>query len=70
MVNPVILGEVEYGIRLLRAGCLRKRKRLEQWLAAGVERLTVLDFDRATASRWARLLADLRRTGRSMAISR
>lgn len=66
MVNPVILGEIEYGILLLPAG--RRRKRLERWFAAGVERLKVLDFDRPTASRWARLLADLRRKGRSMPI--
>lgn len=66
VVNPVILGEIEYGILLLPAG--RRRKRLVEWFASGVERLAVLDFDRATASRWAVLLADLRRKGRSMPI--
>lgn len=66
VVNPVVLGEIEYGILLLPAG--RRRKRLEEWFAAGMERLTVLDFDRATASRWARLLAELRRRGRSIPI--
>ncbi|MBL9135136.1 MAG: PIN domain-containing protein [Verrucomicrobiales bacterium] len=66
VVSPVILGEIEYGILLLPAGS--RRKRLQQWFAAGVERLEVLDFDRATASRWAVLMADLRRRGRSMPI--
>lgn len=59
VVNPVILGEIEYGNLLLPAG--RRRKRLEQCFAAGVERFTVLNFDCPTASRWAHLLADLRR---------
>ncbi len=66
VVNPVVLGEIEYGILLLPTG--RRRKRLEEWFAAGMDRITVLDFDRATASRWARLLADLRRRGLSMPI--
>ncbi|MCC6233945.1 MAG: PIN domain-containing protein [Verrucomicrobiales bacterium] len=66
VVNPMSLGEIEYGILLLPTG--RRRKRLERWFAAGVERLTVLDFDRATGSRRARLMADLRRKGRSIPI--
>ncbi len=66
VVNPMILGEIEYATLLLPTG--RRRKRLEPWFAAGVERLTVLDFDRATASRRARLMADLRRKGRSTPI--
>lgn len=66
VVNPVVLGEIEYGILLLPAS--RRRKRLEEWFASGMDRITVLDFDRATASRWARLLADLRRRGLSMPI--
>ena len=65
-VNPIILGELEYGILLLPAG--RRRARLEQWFAAGVQRLRVLDFDTATASEWARLLARLKRKGHAMSI--
>lgn len=56
-VNPVILGELEYGILLLPAG--RRRARLERWFAEGIQRLRVLDLDARTAREWARLLARL-----------
>jgi toxin FitB len=65
-VNPIILGELEYGILLLPAG--RRRSRLEQWFAAGVQRLRVLEFDTLTAAHWARLLAQLKKRGRAMPI--
>lgn len=63
-VNPVILGEIRFGILLLPAG--RKRQRLERWFSAGVGRLHCLAWDAATGLRWAELLADLRRAGRAM----
>ena len=65
-VNPIVLGELEYGILLLPAG--RRRTRLEQWFTAGIQRLRVLDFDTATAATWARLLARLKKKGRAMPI--
>ncbi len=65
-VNPIILGELEYGILLLPAG--RRRRRLEQWFAGGVRRMRVLDFDAVTASEWARLLARLKKKGCAMPI--
>jgi predicted nucleic acid-binding protein len=65
-VNPIILGELEYGILLLSTG--RRRKRLLEWFEAGVGRLNVIDFDAATAGVWAKLLADLKRKGRAMPI--
>ncbi len=65
-VNPIILGELEYGILLLPAS--RRRTKLEQWFAAGVSRIRVLDFDTATAAGWARLLARLKRKGVAMPI--
>ena len=65
-VNPIILGELEYGILLLPVS--RRRTRLERWFVAGVPRLRVLDFDAATAAEWARLLARLKRKGRAMPI--
>ncbi len=49
-VNPVILAELEYGILLLPAG--RRRTRLEEWFAAGVKTLPVLDLDAGTATAW------------------
>jgi predicted nucleic acid-binding protein len=66
VVNPVILGELEYGILLLPAG--RKRNKLLDWLRGGVEKLNVIEIDAATGAVWAQLLADLKRKGRAMPI--
>lgn len=65
-VDPVILGELRFGILLLPKG--RKRARLERWFGAGVQRLVCLPWDAATGLRWAELLADLRRSGRAMPV--
>jgi toxin FitB len=65
-VDPIILGELRFGILLLAKG--RKRARLEQWFDEGVQRLHCLPWDAVTGLRWAVLLAHLRRTGRSMPI--
>ena len=66
VVDPVILGEVSYGILLLPNG--RRRTRLERWFDAGVQRLHCMPWDAVTGLRWAELLAALRRTGRTMPI--
>jgi predicted nucleic acid-binding protein len=65
-VDPVILGELRFGILLLPKG--KKRAALEQWFDSGMSRLHCLTWDAATGRRWAGLLADLRRRGRSMPI--
>jgi predicted nucleic acid-binding protein len=65
-VDPVILGEIRFGILLLPAG--KRRARLEQWFQSGVERIHCLAWDAAIGLRWARLLADLRSRGRAMPI--
>jgi predicted nucleic acid-binding protein len=65
-VDPVILGELRFGILLLPRG--RKRAVLERWFDAGVSRLYCLQWDGDTGLRWAALLADLRRKGRAMPI--
>lgn len=65
-IDPVILGELRFGILLLPAG--RKRRRLERWFAQGVERIHCLSWDADTGLRWARLLADLRCAGRAMPV--
>lgn len=66
VVDPVILGEVLYGILRLPRG--KRRQRLERWFDAGVSRIACLAWDAPTGLRWARLLADLRRRGRAMPI--
>jgi hypothetical protein len=65
-VDPIILGEIFYGILLLPGG--KRRARLTRWFQDGVERIHCLPWDAATGLRWARLLADLRASGRSMPI--
>ena len=65
-VNPIVLGELEYGILVLPAG--RRRTRLRLWFAQGIQRIRVLDLDMTTASEWARLLARLKNKSLSMPI--
>lgn len=60
-VDPVILGELRYGILLLPKG--RKRTELDGWFAGGVETLHCLPWDRAVGLRWAELLAFLKKRG-------
>lgn len=66
IVDPVIVGEIRFGILLLRRGA--RRDRLERWFDEGVGRLHCLPWDAATGLRWAQLLADLRARGRAMPI--
>ncbi len=66
IVNPIILGELEYGILLLPPG--RKRTRLENWFAGGAKKLHLLNLDVDTARVWAGLLAELKRKGRAMPV--
>lgn len=65
-VDPIILGELRFGILLLPRG--RKRAALERWFDAGVQRLHCLAWESDTGLRWAELLARLRSTGRTMPI--
>jgi toxin FitB len=66
VVDPVVLGEVRFGILLLARGA--RRAELEQWFERGVGRIQCLPWDSAVGLRWAQLLADLRRRGRPMSI--
>lgn len=65
-VDPVILGEVRYGILLLPRG--RRRARLEAWFDGGVRRIQCLPWDAETGLGWAALLARLRASGRAMPV--
>ena len=65
-VDPVILGEIRFGILLLPRG--KKRTRLERWFDEGVRRLHCLPWEADTGLRWAELLARLRAAGRAMPI--
>lgn len=65
-VDPIILGELRFGILILPNG--RKRAALERWFDAGVGRVQCLPWEAETGLRWAELLARLRRTGKAMPI--
>lgn len=66
VVDPIIVGEIRFGIHLLPHG--RRRERLEQWFGAGIARIHCVHWDLETGLRWAKLLADLRAAGRAMPI--
>lgn len=65
-VDPVILGELHFGILLLPKG--RKRAALERWFDTGVRLLHCVAWDAETGLRWASVLADLRRKGQAMPV--
>jgi predicted nucleic acid-binding protein len=65
-LDPIVLGEVRFGIELLRAGA--RRRELERWFEQGVSHIRCLPWDAAVGLRWAQLLADLRRRGQPMSI--
>jgi len=50
-VDPIILGEIRFGILLLPRG--RRRLRLQSWFDAGVSRLLCIPWDASTGLRWA-----------------
>jgi len=66
VVDPIILGEVRFGILLLARGA--RRNELERWFEQGIGRIQCLPWDSVVGIRWAQLLADLRRRGRPMSI--
>ena len=65
-VDPIILGELRFGILLLPKG--KKRTSLERWFDDGVQRLHCLSWDADTGLKWAELLARLRASGKAMPI--
>jgi predicted nucleic acid-binding protein len=65
-VDPIILGELRFGILLLPKG--KRRSRLEGWFAVGVRRLQCLSWEAQTGLRWAELVATLRKSGISIPI--
>lgn len=66
VVDPIILGELRFGILLLPRG--QRRSRLERWFDEGAARLHCVAWDADTGLRWAQLLADLRTAGTAMPI--
>lgn len=64
VIDPIILGELRYGINLLPKG--KRRIRLEKWFNEGVGNIECLDWSSAVGIRWAQLMADLNAKGMSM----
>jgi predicted nucleic acid-binding protein len=65
-VDPIILGELRFGILILPKGS--KRRTLERWFDAGIGRLRCIPWEADTGLKWAELLARLRATGKAMPI--
>ena len=65
-MDPVILGEMRFGILVLPKG--RKRAALESWFKTGIQRLHCLAWDLDTGLKWAELLVRLRVVGKAMPI--
>lgn len=65
-VDPLILGEIRFGILLLNPG--KRRARLERWFEEGIRRIQCVPWEAAVGLRWAELLAELRRSGLAMPI--
>ena len=66
VVDPIILGELRYGILLLPKS--KRRRTLEQWFDEGVRRIECLSWELDTGLRWAEIIARLRSTGKAMPI--
>lgn len=66
VVDPIILGELRFGILLLPRS--RRRQRLEAWFDGLARRVHCLPWEASTGLRWAQLLADLRASGAAMPI--
>ena len=66
VVDPVILGDLRFGILLLPHGL--RRQQLDRWFDGVVSRVTCLPWEVSTGLRWAKLLADLRASGQTMPV--
>ncbi|MHC1763581.1 MAG: type II toxin-antitoxin system VapC family toxin [Verrucomicrobiia bacterium] len=66
VVDPIVLGELCFGIKMLPAG--KKRLRLEAWFEAVVARVECIPWDAAASECWAELLVNLRKKGQSLPV--
>lgn len=66
VVDPLILGELQFGILLLPKS--KKRSTLERWLQDVVKKVHCLTWDADTGLVWADLIARLRTKGKAMPI--
>jgi hypothetical protein len=64
VLDAIVLGELYAGILRYPAG--RKRAELERWFETVIDALECLPWDGAVSRRWARLVVQLTRKGRSL----
>jgi len=64
VVDSIILGELFIGILALPAG--RKRVQLEHWFEAVARTIDCLPWDAAVSRRWARLVVEIKKKGRTL----
>ena len=65
-IDPLILGEVRFGVLLLQPG--RRRRDLRDWFDEVTKRIHCVPWDAETTPRWAELPAHLRSAGKPMPI--
>jgi predicted nucleic acid-binding protein len=66
VVDSIVLGELSVGILALPAG--RKRTQLERWFDSVAHTIYCLPWDAAVSQRWASLVVELRRKGRTLPV--
>jgi predicted nucleic acid-binding protein len=65
-VDPIILGEVHFGVLRLPRG--KKRQYLERWFQDVVGCIRCLSWDAAVGLRWSLLLVELQASGQTMPV--
>lgn len=65
-VDPIVLGELRFGLLLLPKG--KRRAALEHWFLTTVKGIPCVPWTADTSLRWSSLLAALRKRGRAMPI--
>jgi len=64
VVDSIVLGELCVGVLALPTG--RKRTELEHWFDGVAETIVCLPWDAVVSRRWAQLVVNLKRRGRTM----
>jgi predicted nucleic acid-binding protein len=64
VIDSIVLAELCAGVLALPVG--RRRARLEQWFALVAETVDCLPWDAGVARRWAALVVELRKNGRTL----
>ncbi|MCC6798102.1 MAG: PIN domain-containing protein [Candidatus Hydrogenedentes bacterium] len=67
LVDPIILGELQFGIFSLPKSA--KRTRLQNWFDSVAATIECVAWDRMVSRHWAELMANLRRSGHPMPLT-